>query len=128
MKVFDRGHIFGLNVLDNLPGHPTNQIIRFVKRVGEKYPGNEGGPYPGTTSQEVTRVLISRAIYLDGQIHCWETWLSIYLYGFIVWLYEHRAAKRHHRKAPSFHDATFGKTCETCGHVGCTEHGRDYFV
>lgn len=124
MKIIDRGHIFALDILDDNPKLPTNQIIRFVKRIGYKYPGNYGGSYPGTTSQEVLRVLISRAIYVNGQIPCWETRLSIYLMGFIIWLYEHRAAKRHKRKAPGLDVAVFGKTCSRCGHVGCLEHSK----
>jgi hypothetical protein len=49
----------------------------------------------GTTSQEVLRALLAA----------------------VVWLYEHRAAKKHGRQAPSFHDAVYGTLCAECGHV-----------
>jgi hypothetical protein len=115
MKVLDNGHRYELMSLD---GDSAIQRLQFVKREGKKYPGNVGH-YPGTTSQEVFRVLHDRAIYVNGQIPCWQTRVSIWLTGAIIWLYEHRAAKRHKRKAPSLFDAVYGETCRACGHVGC---------
>src|SRR5258707_13345918 len=53
------------------------QTLQFVKREGEGYPGNIGH-HEGTTMQEVLRVLIDRAKYINGQIPCDETLLGIY--------------------------------------------------
>ena len=113
--MLDPGHRFELAALD---GDSAIQVLQFVKREGRGYPGNVGHD-PGTTSQEVVRMLISRAIYVNGQIPCWQTRLSIWLYAFIIWLYEHRAAKRHKRTVPWLHEAVYGDTCKICGHVGC---------
>jgi hypothetical protein len=115
MKVLDAGHYYELAALD---GDSGIQRLQFVKREGAKFPGNVGH-CAGATSQEVLRVLIDRAFYVNNQIPCWQTRLSIYLMGAVVWLYEHRAAKRHKREAPGFYAATLGEICATCGHVGC---------
>jgi hypothetical protein len=116
VRCIDAGHSYELQVLDS-DSKKTQKLV-FVKREGANYPGNVGY-YEGTTSQEVHRALIHRARYVQNQIPCWQTKLSIYLGGLIVWLYEHRAAKRHRRKPPSFYAAIFGSTCNTCGHVNC---------
>lgn len=115
MRVTDPGHRYLLNSLDDAAGP---HALQFVKREGEKYPGNVGH-HGGTTTQEVLRACIDRAIYVNRQIPCWQTKTSIFLMKLVVWLYEHRAAVRHKRPAPSFHKATFGKTCVRCGHVRC---------
>lgn len=65
MRVIDPGHCYELDSLDG-DGHV--QRLRFVKRVGDKYPGNQPPAYPGPTSQEVLRALIDRTVYADGQI------------------------------------------------------------
>jgi hypothetical protein len=113
MRVLDAGHEYELAHLD---GSGTSRIV-FVKREGEGYPGNVGH-HEGTTSQEMFRILIDRARYVNNQIPCYQTWLSIWLAAACVWLYEHRAAKRHGRKSPGLHDAVFGVPCGRCGHVG----------
>jgi hypothetical protein len=115
MKVLDEGHRFELASLD---GDSAIQVLQFVKREGPGYPGNVGH-YPGTTSQEVDRALLSRAVYVNGQIPCWQTRVSIWLRAAIIWLYEHRAARRHGRKAPGLYAAVYGETCKKCGHAGC---------
>jgi hypothetical protein len=124
VQVIDPGHDYWLNELDGGYPQPVSRLT-FVKREGPNFPGNVGS-HQGTTSQEVLRALIQRAEYVYNQIPCWETRLSVFLMGLVIWLYEHRAAKRHHRKSPRFYDATFGKTCPQCGHVGCVaeEHKR----
>lgn len=122
MIVLDPGHEYRLDVLDHQlqPYWPVKEWpLRFVKREGPKYPGNVGH-YEGTTSQEVLRALIDRAGYVHRQIPCWETKLSIYLMGLVVWLYERRAARRHRRQAPGLNAAVYGKTCPRCGHVHAT--------
>ena len=118
MTVNDAGHCYWLRVLD---AHPSAEVsLQFVKREGEKFPGNVGH-YPGTTSQEVLRALIDRARYVNRQAPCWQTKLSIYLMGFVIWLYEHRAAQRHGRKVPGIYAAIYGTCCPKCGHVGCED-------
>lgn len=126
MKVLDAGHCYELDSLDT-QDHGNGrwrQRLQFVKREGNGYPGNVGHG-PGTTSQEVLRALIDRAVYVNAQIPCWQTRLSIYLLGAVVWLYEHRAAKRHKRTVPGLHDAVYGVTCGKCGHVACGERERE---
>jgi len=118
MIVLDPGHFYVLERLDGTPDQNPVKLL-FVKRFGDKYPKNELPIYSGTTSQEVLRALHDRACYLHNQIPCWETRISIPLLGAVIWLYERRAARRHGRQAPSYHQAIFGMTCGICGHVGC---------
>jgi hypothetical protein len=59
MKVLEAGHKYELLSLDG--GEP--QILTFVKREGEGYPGNVGH-HPGTTLQEVLRAEIDRGMYV----------------------------------------------------------------
>jgi hypothetical protein len=114
MKILEAGHVYELNVLDDW----GVECLRFVKREGANYPGNIGH-HAGTTSQEVLRALINRAEYVNAQIPCWQTRLGILLMGVTIWLFEHRAAKRHNRKVPGLYESIYGETCKTCGHVGC---------
>jgi hypothetical protein len=119
MKVLDPGHKFSL---DSLDGDQEN-ILVFVKREGEKYPGNVGHN-PGTTMQEVLRALISRAKYVNNQIYSEHTNAAINNMEVSLYYLEERAAERHGRK-DAFYDIDFadvmdGKNkCTTCGHVGC---------
>lgn len=117
MKVLDPGHYYELKVLDSAPD--AFLYLCFVKRVGEKYPGNLFSHH-GTTSQEALRALIERAAYVNRQIPSWETRLGRFLMKITVWLFERRAAKRHGRSAPSIHEAVYGLCCARCGHVGCS--------
>lgn len=114
MYEIDPGHKYSLSPLDG----PIGQTLTFVKREGTHYPGNEGH-YCGTTSQEVLRALLYRAVYVNQQKPCWQTQLSMFLLETIIWLYEHRAAKLHGRKPPSRFQAVFYSTCPYCGHVNC---------
>lgn len=122
MRVLDPGHYYELRSLDD-PRQDEQvhhvRYLQFVKRGGEKYPGNHDPLYGGTTSQEVLRALHDRACYLHNQVPCWQTRLSIHLLAVIIWLYEHRAAKRHGRRPPTIHDAVWGSTCSLCLHVRC---------
>lgn len=100
-----------------------NNVLVFVKRVGEKYPGNEG-PHPGTTMQEVLRCLIDRIKYVDKQRphdaneavlrHFRDALLSL----------EFRAAELHGRAADFIKYADedepeFLPVCNKCMHIGC---------
>jgi len=91
MVVIDKGHLYRLESLD---GSET-QELRFVKRVGPGFPGNEAPPYAGTNIQEVLRVLINRVQYLDGQIATWHNKIIIACLKCAFNLLEQRAAGRH---------------------------------
>ena len=120
MKVLDAGHRFSLRHLDG----NGEEILQFVKREGEGYPGNIGH-CEGTTMQEVLRALISRAKYVDGQIPCHETDKGIELMrGALRW-FEIRAARRHGRVFDYKGIIEEADTCEKCGHIGCNGECRD---
>ena len=96
------------------------QRLTFVKREGDKYPGNVGS-YSGTTMQEVLRALIERAKYVYRQAPCDETGRCILMWERSILLLEQRAARRHGRELTvDFQDVIDGiDKCERCGHVGC---------
>lgn len=128
MKILDPGHEYRLDVLD--APTPLKRLagtrLRFVKRIGDKFPGNEPPAYCGTTTQEVIRALIDRTKYVDGQIHFDENIKVLHhLRMALTWL-EHRAAL-----ARGDDDAArvvwndiniieIRPTCAECGHVLCT--------
>lgn len=119
MKVLEPGHLFELDRLDVPVGGPRTCFLEFVRRVGEKYPGNPEPAHAGTTSQEVLRALIQRALYVNNQQACPETSEAV---GYLIkalWLLECRAARLHGRKNPPPEAAVYGTTCPGCGHVGC---------
>lgn len=89
MYVIDPGHRYLLDCLDG----PTTEHIRFVKRVGLKYPGNEGA-HPGTTTQEVLRALINRSEYVNRQEPCLESEQVIGLLKTALVLLEIRASRK----------------------------------
>ena len=124
MKVIDAGHWYELDELDQTDTRMIHSGLRFVKRQGAKYPGNENG-YSGTTIQEVCRALIDRCQYVNKQIWCSETDAAIrHLRGVIVEL-ETRAAKRHGRKILPRTDIENEPTCKFCGHIQCNEACRE---
>jgi hypothetical protein len=112
MKTLDPGHLYELQSLDG--AEPT--LLRFVKRVGERYPGNEMPEYPGTNCQEVIRALICRCAYLNGQIPCQETEAAQALLRAVLMLFETRAARIKGRAPPSDYDV---EQCRRCGHLEC---------
>lgn len=69
MRVIYPGHTYELDHLDvgtaDINCDPT--ILRFVKRIGEKFPGNSGPSVSGTTTQEVIRALLDRTQYVNRQ-------------------------------------------------------------
>lgn len=122
MRVIDPGHVYSLDLLDTTEHFSKAQVLTFVKREGEKYPGNRGS-HPGTTSQEVLRALIDRANYVNAQEPCAETELAGQLMKAALYLLEVRAARKHGRTlsfsvAQVLHEVA---KCEKCGHIGC--HG-----
>lgn len=116
MTVLDPGHCY---LLDSLDGEQTNRLV-FVKREGERYPGNVGS-HPGTTIQEVLRALIERCRYVNGQTPCWETAAVADFLTHSLCLLEVRAARRHGRElSSSVADLVEGAgKCPACGHCGC---------
>jgi hypothetical protein len=127
MKMVDPGHVFELMHLDGYGA----QLLRFVKRVGDGYPGNEGLGKEGTNLQEVLRACLSRLHYIDGQIHSEENVVAIMYLRRAFWALERRAAARHHRSAhfeaqaaakPKDIEVENIPACSTCGHIYCLGH------
>lgn len=127
MKVLDPGHKFALDIFDF--GENAITMITYVKRVGDKFPGNEPPAYPGTNLQESHRAEISRVKYLDNQDPCPENQIILSNLRDNIRLLEERAARRHGRKPDRrLYDAydretndqiEFLPTCRKCGHIGC---------
>lgn len=124
MRVLDPGHSYELEQLDT---GKLLQLLHFVKREGEKYPGNVGS-HGGVTTQEVLRVLINRTRYVNNQIYFIENeWVIDNLQWSLYYL-ENRAAAASGFEMKGF---DVGKietypTCSTCGHIWCNgeRHGR----
>jgi hypothetical protein len=90
MIILDAGHKYKLDVLDG----NAEVILTFVKREGDKFPGNIGH-YSGTQIQEVCRVLIDRINYLNKQApHEVNVICTVKLKEIIYWL-EYRAHQTH---------------------------------
>lgn len=120
MNVLDPGHKYSLDCLDDDYG--LKILLIFVKREGEKYPGNKGH-YSGTNLQEVMRALIDRTEYLNNQIPDTNNRIVIERLRECIWLLEERAARRHCRPFTEvFANIELLPTCKVCGHIGCTEH------
>jgi len=114
VKVLDNGHVFEL---DHLDGDGT-QILTFVKREGEGFPGNVGS-YEGTNIQEVLRALLSRVQYLDNQIPDENNQYVVAHLRMALRRLETRAAIRHNRPNPAFlPNLEDMPVCSECGHIG----------
>jgi hypothetical protein len=116
MRILDPGHAYLLDSYDG--GDP--QLLSFMKREGEGYPGNLGH-HPGTNCQEVIRALIARFQYLDQQVGCIEDRELIDLGRRMLWLLEKRSAER---KGLSLGvvltEIEHIPTCSQCGHITCS--------
>ena len=120
MDVLDPGHEYDLNKLDG----EEKQHLVFVKRKGEKYPGNYFA-YSGTTTQEVLRALIDRAMYVNQQQPCPETTATIGLFRTAIYLLESRAKRVHGEILDvPLDNIEMEITCLTCGHIRCTKHAN----
>jgi hypothetical protein len=117
MKVIDPGHTYELAHLDG----DDVTILRFVKRTGPNYPGNDGSR-EGTTMQEVLRAVLERCAYVNRQIPCAETKAAMEHIAEAIRLFEVRAARRHGRKLPTREQSLKWVPCVKCLHVGC--HGE----
>ncbi len=120
MTVIDPGHHYALSLLDY--GENAHTAIRFVKRSGQKYPGNGHDIYPGTTLQEVLRACLDRVKYLDRQKRHWTNWIVRGCLALTICCLELRAALRHGRMIPM--RPITGKQCWQCLHVGCSGECR----
>ena len=90
MRVIDPGHHYLLNTLDG----EKPVFLRFVKRKGSNFPGNDSA-YSGTTIQEVLRALIDRLKYVNNQTpHSYNS-AVISLLRVCIWWLEKRAFERH---------------------------------
>lgn len=120
MKILDPGHKYELDHLDGT----TKQILTFVKREGDNYPGNQGH-YEGTNLQEVLRAIIDRLEYLNHQAECAETQACSELARIMLLLLEIRASRRHGLTFvfDTLHELQMMDTCPECGHIQC-EHRR----
>lgn len=123
MRVIDPGHLYELENLDGSPRDPLS-LLRFVKRIGEKFPGNEGQGYPGTISQEPIRALINRTAYVDRQRPHPRNQLAIDHLRQALRELEMRAAEERGDVRAVFQISSAGKpellsTCEGCGHIAC---------
>ncbi len=123
MREIDPGHLYELDELDG--GEGTS--LRFVKREGERYPGNMSS-YTGTTTQEVLRALIARMEYVDGQEGHPRNGMVVRHLRLALYQLETRHAEmvgmRESFKQLMEHAAIESiPTCPTCGHIVC--HHRE---
>lgn len=127
MRVIDPGHRYELYKLD-VPEWRQDKTasLVFVKREGDKYPGNVG-IHPGVTTQEVLRACADRLIYVNAQIPDANTMRALACVYYAIHALEVRAALRAGRpNQMTIATAVNGATCLKCGHVGCEGgcHGK----
>lgn len=129
MKTIDPGHLYELSCLSG--SHPDRrsgavEVMRFAKRVGDAYPGNEAEPYDGTNLQETLRVQIDRVKYLDSQLHSKRNLTVIECLKNALFILELRNAEKKgwsiDRLCAAFSTIETVPPCPTCGHLFCPEH------
>lgn len=128
MTVLSKGHRYLLSAVDN--GAP--QMLVFVKRTGQGYPGNRG-QHGGTQTQEVLRALIDRTLYVNHQIPHSANGKVVEHLRLALLALEERAAERNGlgtrllavAEPVDLLGGIEGKaiersvTCPTCGHIVC---------
>ncbi len=115
MKTIDCGHKYELPSYDG--GEP--QLLTFMKREGEGYPGNVGC-YPGTNLQSVIRACLNRFRYLHAQIPHDTNISNICHLQHVLRNLEERAMERHgFNPKLSLREAEELPMCNACGHVVC---------
>lgn len=117
MRVIDPGHQYALAHLDG----NCEELLTFVKREGDGYPGNVGH-HPGTNMQEVIRALIDRLKYLQWQIPSPFNESAVFHLRAALRDLEIRAALRHGRTLDVIVQQQYLEeypTCRWCGHVNC---------
>ena len=123
MRVLDPGHRYEMDELDK--DDSLTAILQFVKREGEKYPGNVGTS-PGVTMQEVLRCIIDRAIYVNIQRSNIHTLRGINHLRSAFREFEERAAELHGRQLTNLAlDIENMPTCKLCGHIQCNGECRE---
>lgn len=129
MRVIDPGHEYELDHLDEQHSRTMSQVgrLKFVKRLGEKYPGNQPPAHPGVTTQEVLRALIDRVEHVSAQdgeygVHNVSVLSDL---RHALWSLEARAARRagdfDRLNGVLVHRIEEEPTCRTCGHIRCRE-------
>lgn len=121
MKVLDPGHLYQLDVLDGI----DPEILCFVKRIGDKFPGNTPPGYKGTTSQEVIRALLDRAHYVNNQVRsAFNEDVIYHLTEALRWLEVRAAVRRSDQEAvniiANMPHPELAETCPWCGHIHCS--------
>lgn len=109
MRIIDPGHKYEVNYLD---GNDNIDTITFVKR------GHPGKNHPGTTNQELLRVLIDRIKFLNTEIP-WRgnEEILFYLRKALI-LHECRALERKIEKRQLFPEMII--TDREDGHISLT--------
>lgn len=126
MKILDPGHLYDLDLLDATDAAGRAEL-RFVKRIGDKYPGNQEPAYEGVTTQEVLRALIDRSQYVDAQRPNVANKLVLSnLRSALRWL-EVRAAEERGddiaaEKIIDMQEPELEPVCAGCGHLLCGRH------
>ena len=117
MTILEPGHVYLADCYDA----QMTIMTTFMKRVGQKYPGNTGAPHGGTNMQEILRMLIDRTKYLDRQESHEENKRNLERMREIIIDLEQRAARRHGRILEISSPETIeeDETCRTCGHIAC---------
>ena len=127
MIVRDPGHRYQLRVFD---GH-RQAFLQFVKRnrPAHRYPGNADAEC-GTMSQEVLRVLIDRAKYLDAQEGAPENPIVLSKLREALYQLEARGARYRGLALPEHfkvEEIESYPVCEGCGHIFCQKCTRHVF-
>ena len=116
MKILDPGHNFKITTFG---GNTYFDTIQFIKKKGDQYPGNENS-YPGTITQELIRVIISRSQYVNNQKFAWENIVIIFLMRLSLYFLEFRATMKHKKVFCSNLFTIEQKDyCKKCGHIKC---------
>jgi hypothetical protein len=122
VKSIVKGHSY---IVNNYPydGKTVNlntQSLNFVKKIGERFPGNEYPEQDGTNCQEIIRVLIDRCNYLYNQIPCPETERIVDRLRMDLLDFETRAARIKGVPFPACYiliPIEEIEPCKICGHI-----------
>ena len=116
MKILDPGHLYEVEEYDS--NLSIKQTRRYMKRIGDKFPGNKPPSYSGTNCQEEIRVLIDRVMYLNNQKPCLENKLIIENFRKNIELFENRALREKNLPRPIW-PLEIEKLipCKICGHI-----------
>lgn len=126
MKTVEPGHTYVLDCLHTDPNQPSvfQTTLAFVKRLGDKYPGNQPPAREGPNMQEVLRALIDRTKYLDQQEpsnrnsdvidHLRAALINLEL--------RHAEKKGWSTWRLMLSNIELVPACRTCGHLFCKDH------